>query len=64
MQRGTMLGLQSLIFSQDCEMLLADLLCADIILLFEEVILFHIIWDLKNLYWILRKQFPVLLLLN
>lgn len=50
MQRGTMLGLQSLVFSQDCEMLLADLFCADIILLFEEVILFHIIWDLKNLY--------------
>jgi hypothetical protein len=37
MQRGTMLGLQSLIFSQDCEMLLADSFCADIILLFEEV---------------------------
>lgn len=31
-------------------MLLADLFCADIILLFEEVIIFHIIWDLKNLY--------------
>jgi hypothetical protein len=30
-------GLQSLIFSQDCEMLLPDLFCADIILLFEEV---------------------------
>ncbi len=64
MQRGTMLGLQSLIFSQDCEMLLADSFCADIILLFEEVNTFLHNMRPQESYWILKKQFPVLLLLN